>query len=66
VIYKSRPLFAFAGIWRLWTGEPKGEHQLFVFLTAESNDVFRPVHAKAMQVRLPAIHSTGTDLSHLY
>ena len=32
---ESRPLFAFAGIWRLWTGERKGEtgeHQLFAFL----------------------------------
>jgi putative SOS response-associated peptidase YedK len=27
---ESRPLFAFAGLWRLWTGERKGksgEHQ---------------------------------------
>ncbi len=30
---ESRPLFAFAGIWRLWTGERKGEtreHRLFL------------------------------------
>ena len=25
---ESRPLFAFAGIWRLWTGERKGETNL--------------------------------------
>jgi putative SOS response-associated peptidase YedK len=52
---ESRPLFAFAGIWRLWTGERKGEfaeHRLFAFLTTESNDVVRPIHAKAMPVLL--------------
>jgi putative SOS response-associated peptidase YedK len=52
---ESRPLFAFAGIWRLWTGERKGEtgeHQLFAFLTTASNDVVRPIHAKAMPVIL--------------
>ena len=49
------PLFAFAGIWRLWTGERKGEpgeHRLFSFLTTDSNDVVRPIHAKAMPVIL--------------
>jgi putative SOS response-associated peptidase YedK len=48
---ESRPLFAFAGIFRLWTGERKGEtgeHYLFAFLTTSSNDIVRPVHAKAM------------------
>jgi putative SOS response-associated peptidase YedK len=52
---ESRPLFAFAGIWRLWTGERKGEtgeHQLFAFLTTVSNNVVRPIHAKAMPVIL--------------
>ena len=52
---ENRPLFAFAGIWRFWTGERKretGEHQLFAFLTTESNDVVRPIHAKAMPVLL--------------
>jgi putative SOS response-associated peptidase YedK len=51
----SRPLFAFAGIWRLLTGERKGEsgeHSLFAFLTTQSNDVVRPIHAKAMPVLL--------------
>jgi SOS response associated peptidase (SRAP) len=51
----SRPLFAFAGIWRLSTGERKGEtgeHQLFAFLTTASNDVVRPIHGKAMPVLL--------------
>jgi putative SOS response-associated peptidase YedK len=52
---ESRPLFAFAGIWRLWTGERKGEtgeHRLFAFLTTEANELVRPIHAKAMPVLL--------------
>ncbi len=57
----SRPLFAFAGIWRFWTGTrgakaapAEGEHKLFSFLTTEPNDIVRPVHAKAMPVILTA------------
>lgn len=52
---ESRPLFAFAGIWRSWMGERNGaagEHRLFAFLTTESNDIVRPIHAKAMPVLL--------------
>jgi putative SOS response-associated peptidase YedK len=51
----SGPGAAFAGIWRLWWGECKGEtgeHRLFAFLTTVSNDVVRPIHAKAMPVIL--------------
>jgi putative SOS response-associated peptidase YedK len=51
----SRPLFAFAGIWRPWTGERKKEtreHLLYAILTTAANDVVRPVHAKAMPVIL--------------
>jgi len=51
----ERPLFAFAGIWRPWTGERKkevGEHLLYGFLTTEPNAMVRPVHAKAMPVML--------------
>lgn len=55
----SRPLFAFAGIWRPWTGtrgtkkDPvTGEHRLFSILTTEANDDVRPIHAKAMPVVL--------------
>ncbi len=51
---ERRP-FAFAGLWRPWTGTRKGEmgqHLLFAFLTTEANDVVRPVHAKAMPVIL--------------
>jgi putative SOS response-associated peptidase YedK len=52
---ETRPLFAFAGIWRRWTGERKGaagEHHLFAFLTTEPNATVRPIHAKAMPVLL--------------
>jgi putative SOS response-associated peptidase YedK len=52
---ENRPLFAFARISRLWTGDRKGEtgeHHLFSFLTTEANDVVRPIHAKAMPVLL--------------
>jgi len=55
---ERRPLFAFAGIWRQWTGTrgtkaapAEGEHLLYSFLTT---DVVRPVHAKAMPVILTA------------
>lgn len=55
----SRPLFAFAGLWRPWSG-PRGtkdgridgDHELFGFLTTEANDVVRPVHRRAMPVIL--------------
>jgi putative SOS response-associated peptidase YedK len=69
----DRPLFAFAGIWRPWTGargtkaerqaataetgSEEREHLLFSFLTTESNDVVRPIHAKAM----PAILTTAEE-----
>jgi putative SOS response-associated peptidase YedK len=56
---EDRPLFAFAGIWRPWTGArgPKsnpvdGEHLLYSILTTEANSVVRPIHAKAMPVIL--------------
>jgi putative SOS response-associated peptidase YedK len=55
----DRPLFAFAGIWRPWSGvrgtkaaPAEGEHLLYSFLTTESNDLVRPIHAKAMPVLL--------------
>ena len=56
---KDRPLAAFAGIWRPWTGvrgtkaEPvEGEHLLYSFLTSEPNGVVGPIHPKAMLVIL--------------
>jgi putative SOS response-associated peptidase YedK len=57
----DRPLLAFAGIWRPWTGTrgtkaapEEGELRLFSFLTTEPNEVVRPIHAKAMPVMLTA------------
>ena len=58
---EPRPIFAFAGIWRPWTGirgtkaaPVEGEHLLFSFLTTEPNEIVRPVHSKAMPVILRA------------
>jgi putative SOS response-associated peptidase YedK len=53
----ERPIFAFAGLWRPWTGirkksEAPVEHQLFAFLTTSANEIVRPVHGKAMPVIL--------------
>ena len=69
---ETRPLFAFAGIWRPvtmargtkaerqalidLTGTDVQEHFVFSFLTTEANALVRPVHAKAMPVML-----TGDD-----
>jgi putative SOS response-associated peptidase YedK len=44
----SRPLFAFAGIWRLWVGE----HHVYAFLTTQANAVVASIHSKAMPVLL--------------
>jgi putative SOS response-associated peptidase YedK len=59
---EERPVFAFAGIWRPWTGvrgtkrdnpdRVAAEHRLFAFLTTEANGVVGPVHPKAMPVLL--------------
>jgi putative SOS response-associated peptidase YedK len=56
---ESRPLFAFAGLWRTWSGSrgPKkapvtGEHLLFSILTTAANATVRPIHAQAMPVML--------------
>jgi putative SOS response-associated peptidase YedK len=56
---RSRPLFAFAGLWASWRGlrgpkspQVEGEHQLFGFLTTEANAIVAPIHPKAMPVIL--------------
>jgi len=49
----TRPLFAFAGLWRPWTGRRQNEtkeHLLFSVLTTEPNEVVRDVHPKGMPV----------------
>lgn len=58
-IDESRPLFAFAGLWRPWTGKRgtkanpiEGDHLLYGFLTCEPNAVVKPIHqtfAKAIK-----------------
>lgn len=55
----SRPLFCFAGVWRVWSGTRgtkaapvDGEHRLFSFLTTDANALVAPVHPKAMPVLL--------------
>ena len=61
---EDRPLFAFAGLWRPWTGSrgtkadpAEGEHELFAFLTCPPNAEVGPVHPKAM----PAILTTPAE-----
>lgn len=52
---EDRPLFAFAGLWRPWTGtraKVDGQHELYGFLTTEPNAVVAPIHPKAMPVIL--------------
>jgi putative SOS response-associated peptidase YedK len=63
---QSRPLFAFAGLWRPWTGERRkevGEHLLYAFLTCEANDVVRPSHSKAMPMMLTSEEEWNTWLT---
>lgn len=55
----NRPPFAFAGIWRPWTGTRGskknpivGDHLLYSILTTAANEVVAPVHPKAMPVIL--------------
>ena len=69
----ERPLFAFAGIWRSWTGvrgtkaenpdRVEEEHRLFSFLTCEPNGIVGPVHPKAMPVLLTTPEEWSTWLA---
>lgn len=48
-------IFAFAGLWRRWTGVIKDKRQdlnVFAFLVCEPNGLVEPVHAKGMPVIL--------------
>jgi putative SOS response-associated peptidase YedK len=70
---EDRPLFAFAGIWRPWTGvrgtkaenpdRVEAEHHLFSFLTCEPNGVVGPIHPKAMPVLLTTPEDWSTWLA---
>jgi putative SOS response-associated peptidase YedK len=60
---EERPLFAFAGLWRPWTGmrgKVEGVHDLFAFLTTDANSVVAPIHPKAM----PIILTTDEECNH--
>lgn len=55
----NRPPFAFAGIWRPWSGSRGskknpiiGDHLLYSILTTAANEVVAPIHPKAMPVIL--------------
>jgi putative SOS response-associated peptidase YedK len=51
----ERPVFAFAGLWRPWSGDRKGavqEHLLFGILTTSANATVGAIHPKAMPVIL--------------
>jgi putative SOS response-associated peptidase YedK len=70
---EDRPLFAFAGIWRPWTGvrgtkaenpdRVEAEHHLFSFLTCEPNGVVGLIHPKAMPVLLTTPEDWSTWLA---
>ena len=52
---EPRPLFAFAGLWRTWRGELKGELvdlNVMSFLTTTPNEIVRPIHPNRMPVIL--------------
>jgi putative SOS response-associated peptidase YedK len=57
---EDRPLFAFAGIWTEFKGDPghevskpvPGPHLVYGFLTTAPNAVVTPIHPKAMPVIL--------------
>jgi len=70
VLNKDRPLAAFAGIWRSWTGvrgtkadSVEGGHLLYSFLTTEPNSVVKPIYPKAMPVILTTPEEFETWLS---
>jgi putative SOS response-associated peptidase YedK len=62
---EDRPLFLFAGIWMPWHGTRKKtegpmDHELFGFLTTESNAIVKPIHDKAMPVILTSAEEIET------
>lgn len=68
----DRPLFAFAGLWRGFRGEYRGdlvEIETFTIITTTPNDLVRPVHPSRMPVILaPGDHEewlSGSDVAHL-
>jgi putative SOS response-associated peptidase YedK len=62
----ARAPFAFAGLWRPWSGERRrgetGRFELFAFLTTDPNGLVGPIHPKAMPVILfPEQFATWLD-----
>ncbi|MGX9394034.1 SOS response-associated peptidase (plasmid) [Nitrobacteraceae bacterium UC4446_H13] len=58
-IDETRPLFAFAGLWRPWSGPRgtkampvEGDHLFYSFLTSRPNAVVAPFHPKEMPIIL--------------
>jgi len=54
---ESRPPFAFAGIWRTWKGNYKGELRemnVYSMMTTTPNKVVKPIHPSRMPVILDA------------
>jgi len=54
---EARPLFAFAGLWRSWSGplKPGGEPvkmDVYAILTTQPNDIVKPIHPARMPVLL--------------
>ena len=52
---EARPPFAFAGIWRPWKGNYRGEFRemtVYSMLTTKPNDVVKPIHPSRMPVIL--------------
>ena len=62
---QPRPLFAFAGLWRSWRGDLKGELvelDVMAFLTTKPNAVVKPIHPNRMPVILnPDDYDTWLD-----
>lgn len=53
---EERSPFAFAGLWRPWSGERRkgeeGTFELYTMLTGQANELVEPIHPKAMPVIL--------------
>lgn len=63
-------LFAFAGIWRTWTGDrgtkakpDVGQHHLYSFLTTDAAEVVKPIHDKATPLILTTPEEIETWLT---
>jgi putative SOS response-associated peptidase YedK len=56
---EARPPFAFAGIWRSWSGEYRGaqiELETFSMVTTTPNALVSPIHPMRMPVIVPPAH----------